>query len=133
MNNVQTQPMDSTMLTTCVVIGVIVLIIGIIALWKIFDKAGEEGWKSIIPIYNTYILFKITWGNGWYFLLLLIPIVNFIILIVTEWKLCEVFGKGAGFFIGLLLLPIIFELILAFGSAQYQGIGAPVPPAPPVE
>ena len=32
----------------------------IIGLWKIFTKAGEKGWKSLIPIYNVYILFKIS-------------------------------------------------------------------------
>ena len=33
----------------------------------------------------------------------------------------KVFGKGAGFAIGLIFLNPIFLLILAFGSAQYQG------------
>ena len=36
-------------------------VLTIIARWKIFTKAGEAGWKSIIPIYNNYVLFKITW------------------------------------------------------------------------
>jgi hypothetical protein len=26
-----------------------------------FTKAGEPGWKSIIPIYSTYVLFKLVW------------------------------------------------------------------------
>lgn len=30
-------------------------ILQVIAYWKIFTKAGEEGWKSIIPIYNGYV------------------------------------------------------------------------------
>ena len=128
MNNVQTQPMDSTMLTTCVVVGVIVLILGIIAFWKIFNKAGEAGWKSIIPIYNLYIYFKIIWGNRWFFLLMLIPIVNIVVWVYAQWKLALVFGKGVGFFIGLILLPLIFDLILAFDSSQYQGVEPPVPP-----
>ena len=29
-------------------------ILQVIAYWKIFTKAGEEGWKSIIPIYNYF-------------------------------------------------------------------------------
>ena len=24
--------------------------------WKVFTKAGEAGWKSLIPIYNSYVL-----------------------------------------------------------------------------
>lgn len=38
----------------------------IIALWRVFKKAGEPGWKSIIPIYNYYILFKITKMKNWF-------------------------------------------------------------------
>ena len=40
-------------------IGLVWTIIQIIAWWKIFTKAGEKGWKSIIPIYNQVILYKI--------------------------------------------------------------------------
>lgn len=38
----------------------------VIASWKIFKKAGEPGWKSIIPFYNAYILFKIVNLKGWF-------------------------------------------------------------------
>ena len=27
--------------------------------WMMFEKAGEAGWKSIIPIYNVIVLLKI--------------------------------------------------------------------------
>ena len=33
-------------------IGIILIVLEIIATWRIFEKAGEDGWKSIIPIYN---------------------------------------------------------------------------------
>ena len=84
-------------------------------------KAGEEGWKSIIPFYNTYTMFKIAWGNGWLFLLCLIPCVNAIVMIILEWKTCKAYGKGVGFFIGMLFLPNIFYLILGFDSSVYIG------------
>ena len=38
----------------------------VIAGWKIFKKAGEPGWKSIIPIYNFYMLYKIVDMQGWW-------------------------------------------------------------------
>ena len=38
----------------------------IIADWRIFKKAGEAGWKSLIPIYNTYIMFKIVKMKNWF-------------------------------------------------------------------
>lgn len=33
----------------------------ILANWLMFRKAGEAGWKSIIPVYNTYTAYKIAW------------------------------------------------------------------------
>lgn len=42
--------------------GILVSILALVVHWKLFEKAGEEGWKALIPIYNLYILFKITWG-----------------------------------------------------------------------
>lgn len=48
-------------------------------------------------------------------------IVSLIISIIGEYKLAKAFGKGFGFFLGLLFLNPIFKLILGFGDAQYQG------------
>ena len=102
------------------VISLCISVLSIVAMWMIFQKAGLEGWKAIIPIYNCYCLFKITWKNGWFFLLMLIPIVNIVIWIMTMHKLSKSFGKGTGFTVGLVLLSIIFMCILAFGSDTYQ-------------
>lgn len=93
----------------------------IATMWIIFVKADEPGWKSIIPIYNTYTFIKIAWGNGWIFLLLLVPIVNIIVGLMTVYKLSLSFGKGIGFTLGLIFLPMIFFPILAFGSSEYYG------------
>ena len=103
------------------------IVLMVAALWKIFSKAGQPGWAAIIPIFNTYILCKVAGRPGWWFILLLIPFVNFIIYIILCLDLAKRFGKGGGFGIGLLLLPFIFFPILGFGSAQYQG--APPPAA----
>lgn len=40
-------------------------VLAIIAGWKIFKKAGQPGWKILIPIYNAYIFFKIVGMNFW--------------------------------------------------------------------
>jgi hypothetical protein len=91
------------------------------AWWKIFTKAGQPGWACIIPIYNLYVWCKIVGRPWWWILLMLIPFVNLIIAIILLIDLAKSFGKGVGFGIGLLLLPVIFFPILGFGSAQYQG------------
>jgi hypothetical protein len=97
-----------------------VLILCIVSMWKIFSKAGQPGWASIIPIYNVLVLLKVAGKPGWWFLLFLIPLVNFVIAIIVTLALAERFGKGAGFGVGLLLLPIVFLPMLAFGSATYS-------------
>ena len=104
------------------IISLVVALIGIIALWRVFTKAGRPGWAAIIPIYNIYTLVKIGGFSGWFVLLYLIPIVNVVISIVVALGVAKNFGKSGVFgFIGLWLFSIIGYLILAFGSAQYVG------------
>lgn len=92
--------------------------------WMIFSKAGEEGWKAIIPIYNTLILLKIVGRDWWWLLLLLIPIVGFVIWILVAVDLAKSFGRGTGFGLGLALVPFVWALILGFGSDTYRGPAA---------
>ena len=104
------------------IFGIIVGVLLLIAGWKILTKAGEKGWKAIIPFYNMYTMVKIVDGKGIKFLLFLIPVVGFIYDIIFSIRMAKAFGKGTGFGIGILLLPNIFTLILGFGSAEYQGV-----------
>lgn len=99
-----------------------VCVLVVVAEWQLFKKAGQHGWAALIPFYNAYVLTKITWGNGWLFLLVLLPLGNIIFLIFTWIKLARAFGKGGGYAVGLIFLPVIFLPMLAFGrSAVYQG------------
>lgn len=104
------------------IIVLAVCIVMVVALWKVFAKAGEPGWAAIVPFYNNYVLFKITMGNGWLFLLCLVPVVGAVVAFIALFKLATVFGKGTGFGIGLIFLSPIFLCMLAFGDADYQGV-----------
>src|SRR2546425_10588352 len=106
------------------IVGLLFALLIIVAMWKVFTKAGQPGWASIIPIYNLYIWCKIVGRPWWWILLMLIPFVNFIVAIILCIDLAKSFGKGPGFGIGLALLGVIFFPILGFGSAQYQGAAA---------
>lgn len=44
----------------------VITVLTIIAFWKIFQKAGEKGWKAIIPFYSQYTEFKIFWNTKWF-------------------------------------------------------------------
>ena len=112
----------------------------VIPYWVIFTKAGHPGWPALIPIYSTYILLKVVGRPGWWLILFIIPIVNFVILIIVMNDLSKSFGHGVGFTLGLIFLSIIFLFILAFGSSMYRGpagatgtsIASPPPPPPPM-
>jgi hypothetical protein len=106
------------------IVGLLIALLLIVAMWKVFTKAGQPGWASIIPIYNLYIWCKIVGRPGWWVILMLIPFVNIIVGIILCIDMAKSFGKGAGFGIGLALLGVIFIPILGFGSAQYQGPSA---------
>ncbi len=105
----------------CLVISLIMLVLTIIARWKIYAKAGRPGWASLIPFYTWYCMFDIAWGNGWLFLLMFVPCANFVVSIMLWFKLAKAFGRGTGFGFGLLFLNTIFVLILGFGSDKYIG------------
>lgn len=103
------------------IISLVVAVAALVGMWKVFVKAGEPGWAAIVPIYNAYVLFKIAWGKGILFLLMCIPVVNFVAMIMVYVKLAKAFGKGTGFAVGLIFLAPIFMCILGFGDAQYEG------------
>ncbi|MBE5820615.1 MAG: hypothetical protein E7310_07410 [Clostridiales bacterium] len=105
----------------------LVTIFNIVCQWKIFVKAGEKGWKALIPIYNSIVLFKII-GLSPYLLFIylagFIPTIGSIAIyglgIVQNVFLGKAFKKDAGFIVGLVLLPIVFLPMLAFGKSEYQ-------------
>ena len=114
-----------------------------IALWKAFTKAGEAGWKAIIPIYHTYIEYKIAGMKNWFWYGLLIAFVLWliagfvpeqqqlftniacaivwIIYIVVTFKFARKFGWGVFTSILFVLFYPICILILGFGSSKYEG------------
>lgn len=116
------------MLGVYITIACVIVILQLIAMWKIFKKAGQAGWKSLIPIYNLVILYKIIGISPWLILLYLtagIPLVGAIVAIVLTIyqanSLAKAFGKDIGYTIGLIFLSPIFYMILGLGSAQYLG------------
>ena len=110
------------------VITTVIAILQLIGMWKVFTKAGEKGWKSLIPIYNVVVLFKISGLSPWLVLVYLVGIIPIIgtiaclaLTVYQAYCLTKSFGKSGEFTIGLVLLPTIFYMILGFGKAEYIG------------
>ena len=114
---------------TIIILAIAYGIYMIICSWKIFEKAGKEGWKSIIPIYNYVVMCQIAGLSEWYVIFLFIPFVNAVFSIYLSYKLVKSFNQEIGFLIGYLLLNPIFMGILAF-SKKITYTGNAVPPVP---
>jgi hypothetical protein len=112
---------DPQVLTTILLIWGAIVAVSIASHWKVFAKAGRSGWAALIPIYNLYVLAKIVGKRGTYLLWFLVPIANLVAAIKLTHYLSKSFGKGTGFTLGLIFLPIVFYPILAFGDAKYIG------------
>lgn len=131
-------------LVTAFIILPIYLIL-IVSEWKILEKAGEKGWKSLIPFYNLFISHHIVgMAHIWFILevifwfveliLELIPAVPDMVelscglviglfTIISEVihinRLCNCFKKPTSFKIGMIILPELFMPIIAFGNSVY--------------
>ena len=140
------------------IFSVIIVAAVIVAWWRIFSKAGEKGWKILIPVYNMYVMYKLFWkaaifaimivlsivavigssvtmygavmsvlqgGSSTFYIGLFLLVASMIVILILDIifynKVSKAFGHGAGFTVGLVLLPFIFLLILAFDSSKYIG------------
>ena len=119
-------------------------VLDVIGKWFMFVKMGEPGWKSIIPVFSDYIIFKNVWQPVYFIALVAVNICSalmnagndgstvnyianllncaaFIISFLENIKLSRSFGHGYLFGLGLLLLNPLFTMILGFGSSTYLG------------
>lgn len=114
------------MSTPSLIFSLVMAVFSIVCMWKVFKKAGRNGWEAIIPIYNIVVLFQISGVNPLHILWLLLPIVGSIVFLVFAIKayinLAKSFGKSTGFAVGLILLSTIFMAILAFDSSTYTAL-----------
>jgi hypothetical protein len=114
-------PLTTGQLAAILICSLALAIFQIIAMWKVFEKAGQPGWAAIIPIYNIYIMTKIGGKPGIWTLLMFIPFINLIFAIWLYNMVSKSFGKDEGFTVGLVLFGIIFWPILGFGKSKYIG------------
>lgn len=82
------------MLELIILLPVSFTIIALFA-WPVFQKAGIDGWKTIIPFYNLYLWLKIIDKPMWWYILLLVPFLNVFMLMLMIVELAKCFGKFA--------------------------------------
>ncbi len=112
-------------------ISIAITVLKIIGMWKVFTKAGEKGWKALIPFYNVAILYKVSGMSPYLVFIyigLIIPIVNIIagiaLAVITLYQkvnLMKGFKASTGLTVVMLIIPFIAYLILGFGKSEYIG------------
>ena len=98
-----------------------IAVVVIAGFWKTFTKAGEPGWAAIIPIYNVYVMVKVSGNPWWWLILFFLPLLNLVALFKISIDVAKAFGRGLGFGIGLAMLSFIFWPLLGFGDYEYVG------------
>src|ERR1700744_944693 len=94
-----------------VIFLILFIILPYIGLYKLFEKAGQAGWQGVIPIYNVYMMIKLSGKPIWWIILVLIPIVNILFLMGMMIDFLKSFGKfslkeqAAGIILPFIYLP----------------------------
>lgn len=93
------------------------------AQYKLFEKAGEAGWKALVPVYGNYVWLRLIGKPIWWLILLYIPVLGILILVSMVIELAKAYGKyGLGHHAMALLLPFYFFPRIAFDdSVKYLG------------
>ena len=128
-----------------ILLGLAWYVLVVAGAWQMFEKAGEAGWKALIPFYNVYVCYQFSWQTvyfwvwlvlnllaGWvsYYamgsefnsiLLYVIDLVALFINATLAYRVSLAFGHGIGYAFGLTFLPFVFTLIIGFGSDRYVG------------
>lgn len=122
-------------------IFIAVIVLQIIGLWKMFEKAGEEGWKAIIPVYNKIVLCKLVGITPWWLLIIgilyilcFMPFINIIIflptfasiyyfIIILAISTARSYGKHEAWAVGIIFVPWLFYPMIGFKKeTKYIGI-----------
>ncbi|MFH1161217.1 MAG: signal peptidase I [bacterium] len=91
----------------------------LIGLWAIFEKAGEQGWKILIPFYNFYIWLRIIKKPLWWYIFLLIPFINVFVVLLMIVEIVKCFGKyGLGSQALGVLFPFVYLPYLGFSKNE---------------
>jgi len=102
------------------ILTIIFLVLTVIGLWAIFEKAGQKGWKILIPFYNLYIWLKIIKKPLWWYIFLLIPFINVFVVLLMIVEIVKCFGKyGLGAQALSVLFPFAYLPYLGFSRKEH--------------
>jgi signal peptidase I len=103
----------------------LILIPSYVGLWKLYEKAGRQGWEAIIPVYGFLVMLKMVNRPWWWIFYVAIPLIGWFIGIGVFREFLKSYGKTS--FVDLmlgLLFPFIYLPYLGF-KKDVVYVGAP--------
>jgi hypothetical protein len=97
---------------------IILVFLGWLCYWPVFERANQPGWAAFVPIYNMVVLCRIANKSRWWVLPACIPYLGIFLQIPLLIAVARSFGRGRAFGVGMALLPFVFVPILAFREPE---------------
>lgn len=112
-------------------VNVLIFGFGILVNYLVLEKAGERGWKSLIPFYRDYLEYKLYWNKNLYWINLIMPFVGITCFCIGSILYYNTTLLVVTFVLGTILLitSLIFDIGLkikkgkCFGESGAFGIG----------
>lgn len=100
------------------------MVLSLVAQWRLYEKAGQPGVASIVPIWNIIVFLRIVGRPASHLWLFLIPVYGQFYMIPKVWiEICQSFGKRTMLdYVLVILLNVlyIFNLGMSYDT-KYTG------------
>ncbi len=90
---------------------------------RVFKKAGVEQWIAWVPFYNSWKLLELGGQQGFWAVLAILPIVNYVsavFMYIAMYHIGLKFGKDGAWVVLAIFLPTVWLAILAFDSSKWN-------------
>lgn len=115
-----------------VVFAIVAVLLVMICQCKMFKAAGKPWWAALVPIYNTYNMCQITYGDrlGWVAVVMIlspmVPLIGAIVSFILNCHMSYCYAKAYGksdlaAILYVLFAPIMLLVWVASGDYEYYG------------
>ncbi|GIP51339.1 DUF5684 domain-containing protein [Paenibacillus vini] len=103
------------------------------AYFSLAKKAGLDhiAWFAFVPVLSNILQLRLIKQSGWWVLMLLVPVANFVFQIIWQVKLLNAFGKNGAHVLFCIFLPIVYAiqwLVWGYSSSTTYRLNDPFPP-----
>jgi hypothetical protein len=112
------------------IVAAVTYILFAIFLSKVFKKAGVPSWIAWVPFYNSWKLLEIGGQQGFWAVLAIIPIVNYVsavFMYIAMYHIGKKFGKDGAFVLLAIFLPIVWLIWLAVDKSTWNDKASTAP------